>query len=87
MPFGLCNAPATFERLMERVLAAIPRSHCVVYLDDLQAGLRLNPKKCQLLRKETAFLGHIVSERGVATDPSKVAAVRDWPVPGNVGEL
>ncbi|KAJ8333835.1 hypothetical protein SKAU_G00411540 [Synaphobranchus kaupii] len=53
-----------------------------------QAGLRLNPKKCQLLRSETAFLGHIVSERaGVATDPSKVAAVRDWPVPGNVGEL
>ncbi|KAJ8333758.1 hypothetical protein SKAU_G00410770 [Synaphobranchus kaupii] len=52
-----------------------------------QAGLRLNPKKCQLLRRETAFLGYIVSERGVATDPSKVAAVRDWPVPGNVGEL
>ncbi|KAJ8349370.1 hypothetical protein SKAU_G00245000 [Synaphobranchus kaupii] len=50
-----------------------------------QAGLRLNPKKCQLLRRETAFLGHIVSERGVATDPSKVAAVRDGPVPGNVG--
>ncbi|KAJ8351980.1 hypothetical protein SKAU_G00234560 [Synaphobranchus kaupii] len=109
MPLGLCNAPATFERLMERVLAAIPRSRCVVYLDDLlvhasnfqqalanltdmlaaicHAGLRLNPKKCQLLRRETAFLGHIVSERGVATDPSKVAAVRDWPVPGNMGEL
>ncbi|KAJ8341696.1 hypothetical protein SKAU_G00339870 [Synaphobranchus kaupii] len=52
-----------------------------------QAGLRLNPKKCQLLRRETAFLGHIVSERGVATDPSKVAAGRDWPVPGIVGEL
>ncbi|KAJ8346422.1 hypothetical protein SKAU_G00278230 [Synaphobranchus kaupii] len=82
MPFGLCNAPATFERLMERVLAAVPRSRCVVYLDDLLAGLRLNPKKCQLLRRETAFLGH-----SVATDPSKVAAVGDWPVPGYVGEL
>uniref|UniRef100_A0A669CP14 ribonuclease H n=1 Tax=Oreochromis niloticus TaxID=8128 RepID=A0A669CP14_ORENI len=35
MPFGLCNAPATFERLMERVLVNIPRSRRVVYLDDL----------------------------------------------------
>ncbi|RXN05567.1 Retrovirus-related Pol poly from transposon [Labeo rohita] len=35
MPFGLCTAPATFERLMERVLKDIPRTRCVVYLDDL----------------------------------------------------
>ena len=35
MPFGLCNAPATFEWLMERVLADVPHSHCIVYLDNL----------------------------------------------------
>ncbi|CAI5646298.1 unnamed protein product [Oreochromis niloticus] len=109
MPFGLCNAPATFERLMERVLVNIPRSRCVVYLDDLlvhggdfdsalshlsevfgairQAGLRLNPAKCRLLTRETTFLGHVISAQGIATDPAKVAAVRDWPTPSNVKEL
>lgn len=94
---------------MERVLADIPQSHCVIYLDDLvthaadfvsalanlrdvfhaihRAGLLLHPKKCHLFWHETSFLGHIVSTAGVATDPAKVYAVRDWPVPHDVGEL
>ncbi|KAL7883473.1 hypothetical protein SRHO_G00011310 [Serrasalmus rhombeus] len=109
MPFGLCNAPATFQRLMDRVLAGMQWETCLVYLDDIiilgrdasemlerlgqvferlrQANLKLKPAKCCLFRRQVAYLGHIVSERGISTDPQKILKVQDWPPPRNVSEV
>lgn len=35
MPFGLCNAPATFERMIDTALGALKKRTCLCYLDDI----------------------------------------------------
>ncbi|KFD45923.1 hypothetical protein M513_13208 [Trichuris suis] len=36
MPFGLCNAPASFSRLMDQVLGDLKWTACLSYMDDIQ---------------------------------------------------
>ncbi|WVZ98035.1 hypothetical protein U9M48_043518 [Paspalum notatum var. saurae] len=43
--------------------------------------------KCAFLLKEVSFLGHILSEKGVAVDPSKVKDVLNWKQPETVTEI
>ncbi|KAL7869670.1 hypothetical protein AOLI_G00136580 [Acnodon oligacanthus] len=47
-------------------------------------GLNLEPKKCRLFQRQVTYLGHVISELGVAMDPAKRAAVKYWPVPQTV---
>ena len=51
------------------------------------AGLKMKPQKCQFLCKEIKYLGHIVSERGIQTDPEKIQAVADWPTPRSADDV
>ena len=51
------------------------------------AGLKLKPSKCKLFQTSLKYLGHIVSEKGIATDPTKIEAIRNWPVPKTVTDV
>ena len=51
------------------------------------ANLKLKGTKCEFFRTEVNYLGHIVSEHGVHTDPEKVIALKEWKTPSSVKEL
>jgi len=51
------------------------------------ADLKLKPSKCNFLKAERNFLGHVVSRKGVATDPSKIELVREWRTASDVKEV
>ena len=50
-------------------------------------GLKIKPSKCHFFRKEVKYLGHVVSENGVSTDPAKTEAIKNWPKPTTEKEL
>ena len=52
-----------------------------------QAGLKLKPSKCEFFRPKLKYLGHIVSPQGIATDPTKIEAIKNWPVPRTVTDV
>ena len=100
MPFGLCNAPATFQWLMN---LGILWTECLVYLDDIiifghsfkehlthlasvlrEVSLKVKPSKCAFLQKQVLYLGHVISSEGIATDPSKTHRITEWPTPRSV---
>ena len=47
-------------------------------------GLQLNANKCTFVQAEVVFLGHIVGRTGLACDPAKLSAVRNWHAPDEV---
>lgn len=52
-----------------------------------ECNLKLAPEKCEFFKTKVHFLGHIVGEHGIETDPAKTEKIRNWPTPQNPEEL
>jgi len=96
MPFRLCNAPETFQRLLETVLAGLK---CVDYQDDIlvmgnnfeehldnftEVLQKLKPNKCQ---EEYHVFIYFIFHDGITTHPEKVKSIRNFPTPANIKQL
>ena len=69
----------SFEQHLERLDIVLTRLQ--------QCNLKLSPDKCYFLQERVKFLGHIVSQDGIETDPDKIEKIRNWPRPSNPDEL
>ena len=70
---------ATLEEHKERLLKV---------LDRLKGeGLKLSLDKCQFFQPSVTYVGHIISQDGVSTDPKKTEAVTAWPRPNTMTAL
>lgn len=118
MTFGLTNAPATFQTMMDSIfIIYIRRGDTGAFIDDIGIAtkpdptgelsnddyhikvcreilqvlrdnkLSLKPEKCSFLQKEIQYLGHIISDKGIAMDPVKLEGVSKWPTPTKLKEL
>ena len=52
-----------------------------------QAGLYLKPSKCKFFKKRVEYLGLIISENGIETNPKKIEAIVKWPQPQTVTQM
>ena len=52
-----------------------------------ESRLFVKLSKCDFLKPDVKFLGHVVGANGLHVDPAKVAAVQQWLPPANVAEV
>ena len=73
------------------VFSKTPEEHIAwleaVFKKISDAGLKLKPSKCEFFKKQIHYLGHIVSNKGIETDPKKIEAIVNWPGPRTVHEV
>ncbi|GJU61488.1 reverse transcriptase domain-containing protein, partial [Tanacetum coccineum] len=89
MPFGLCNAPGTFQRCMMAIFHDMIEKTMEVFMANLDKMLKrcedtklaLNWEKSHFMVKEGIVLGHKISRKGIEVDKAKVDVISKLPHP------
>ncbi|RDY01279.1 Retrovirus-related Pol polyprotein from transposon 17.6, partial [Mucuna pruriens] len=109
MPFGLCNAPSTFQCCMTSIFSNLLQDCMEVFMDDftvysdsfdaclenlskvlrrcIDTNLVLNFEKCHFMVTEGIMLGHLVSNKNIEVDKSKIDIISSLPNPASVREI
>ncbi|GJW38848.1 reverse transcriptase domain-containing protein [Tanacetum coccineum] len=88
MPFGLCNAPGTFQRCMMAIFHDMIEKTMEVFMDDFSVfgdsfdSCLSNLEK--MLKREGIVLGHKISKSGIEVDRAKVDVIAKLPHPTTV---
>ncbi|GJR42606.1 reverse transcriptase domain-containing protein [Tanacetum coccineum] len=77
LPFGLKNARATYQRLVNTVISNQIGRNLEVHVDDM----------CSFGKEEGPFLGYLVTKKGIKANPSKVKEISDMKPPKTVKEI
>ncbi|GKB57714.1 reverse transcriptase domain-containing protein [Tanacetum coccineum] len=77
MPFGLCNAPGTFQRCMMAIFHDMIEKTMEVFMDDFS-------EKSHFMVKEGIVLGHKISKKGIEVDKAKIDVISKLPHPTTV---
>nr|GEZ57250.1 reverse transcriptase domain-containing protein [Tanacetum cinerariifolium] len=85
MPFGLCNAPGTFQRCMMAIFHDMIEQTMEKMLKRCEdTKLALNWEKNHFMVKEGIVLGHKISKKGIQVDKAKIKVISKLPHPTTV---